>query len=336
MTRATASYAGARALVLGGSGFIGRWMARALSDAGADLVVSGRDGGAVRAALNSLNVQAEVVPATLHESADVRALLADCRPSVVFNLAGYGVDRSERDDGQLLLVNRDLVHWLAEALAGQRQQEWPGPTLVHVGSALEYGAVGGNLAEVVEGRPTEAYGRSKLAGTVALDSVARRTGLRAVTARLFTVYGPGEHETRLLPSLVRAAESGGSVALSSGTQRRDFTYVADAAEGLLRLGAAASLTDSLVNVTTGRISTVRQFAETAARVLGLEGSRLRFGALPDRPEEMLHDRVATERMRRATGWVPGTTIAVGVERAVALSGVGTGPVPSASPAGPRH
>ena len=183
---------------------------------------------------------------------------------------------------------------------------------MHAGSALEYGAVGGVLEESVSERPTESYGRSKLAGTDAVRDVVARTGLRAVTARLFTVYGHGEHEGRLLPSLLHAVETHEPLALSSGEQRRDFTYVEDVAEGLLRLGVADTADETIVNVATGRISTVREFVEIAATVLELDAGLLRFGALPARPEEMPHARVATARLRRVTGWTPSTSIAAGV------------------------
>lgn len=318
MSATLARYAGVRALVLGGSGFIGRWVARALAEAGTDLVVAARDPDGARALLHSLGVDAPVVPGALRSAADVRALLDRTAPQIVFDLAGYGIDRSERDERELTLVNRDLVRWVGEALADRPSHGWPGLRLVHAGSALEYGAIGGELEEDRPGRPTEPYGRSKLAGTIALRELAARTGLRAATARLFTVYGPGEHAGRLLPSLIRAADTGERVALTDGSQRRDFTYVGDVVEGMLRLGLADLEPGAIVNVATGTISTVRRFVEIAAEVLAIDASRLDFGALPTRPEEMRHDRVGTERMRRVTGWVPATSIRTGVEHVRAL------------------
>ena len=77
--------------------------------------------------------------------------------------------------------------------------------MIHVGSALEYGTARGNLNELTAPSPTTLYGRSKLAGTLRVCRAARRRGFRAVTARLFTVYGPGEQPGRLLPSLMAAA-----------------------------------------------------------------------------------------------------------------------------------
>jgi nucleoside-diphosphate-sugar epimerase len=315
------AYEGTRALVLGGSGFIGRWVARTLASAGADLTVAVRDPEAAREALARHGVRAPIVTGSLRTAADVRALVGRTEPAIVFNLVGYGVDRGERDEGEMWRINRDLVRWLAEALADSPGGAWHGVRLVHTGSALEYGDVGGDLDESVPGHPTEPYGRSKLAGTEALREVARRTRLRAVTARLFTVYGDGEHAGRLLPSLVRAAESGEDLALSGGEQRRDFTHVADVAEGLLRLGVADPQPGEVVNLATGVLTSVRDFATLAGRIFEVRPERMQFGALGTRREEMVHEPVTIERLRRLTAWSPPTDVATGLQRHRAHVGI---------------
>jgi nucleoside-diphosphate-sugar epimerase len=97
-------------------------------------------------------------------------------------------------------------------------------------------------------------------------------------------------------------------------QQRDFTFVEDAADGLLRLGIAPVPPGAVVNLATGRLTSVRTFAETAADVLGLPRHRLRFGSLPTRPEEMRHGPVTLARLRGLTGWAPSVGIPEGVLR----------------------
>ena len=132
-------------------------------------------------------------------------------------------------------------------------------------------------------------------------------------------YGPGEHHGRLLPSLLEAAKREDELKLSSGTQRRDFTCVADVAEGLVRLAlvpAAVAPEPKIVNLATGSLASVRDFAMLAARVLAIPPTRMHFGAMPTRPEEMEHAEVSIDRLRTLTaGWTPQTTILEGVERA---------------------
>jgi nucleoside-diphosphate-sugar epimerase len=309
----TRQYADVRVLVLGATGFIGGAVARALLEAEAHLSLVARDDARAETLRPWRRFGADVVAADLRQPADMSRLLADVRPQVVFNLAGYGVDRTERDPATMAALNTRLVETLCERLAGAGDDRWRGARLVHAGSALEYGRAAGRLREEMPPEPSTEYGRTKLAGTDAVRS-AGAAGLPCVVARLFNVYGPGEHPDRLLASLLRAAFTGGRVALSTGTQRRDFTFVGDVSEGLLRLGLVPAPRGNLVNLATGRLTSVRDFATVAAAAVGLDPGALDFGAIPVNPDEMYHDEVDIARMREETSWVPCTSIAEGVRQ----------------------
>jgi len=315
---ASTPYRGVRTLVTGASGFIGRWIARLLSDAGSDLVLTSRDPRALRSVVNQLEINGVALHADLGNEAAVDALVRRVRPAVTFHLAGYGVDRDETDEREAWRINVGAVRSLAGAVARWGSRDWPGPQLLHAGSAQEYGVSGGNLDEGAPALPTTVYGKTKLAGTALLMDQGEHPNLRALTVRLFTVYGPGEHAGRLLPSLMRAAEVGEVIALTAGTQRRDFTYVGDVAEGFLRLGLCEAPGRFIVNLATGRLTSVREFVEIAAPILGLPAERLGFGVLPMRAEEMEHDAVSLLRLRQLTGgWQPATGIGEGVRLTLA-------------------
>jgi nucleoside-diphosphate-sugar epimerase len=305
------TYSGVRAVVLGASGFIGSWVARKLGEAGAETHLIVRNSAGVAASLGG-----RVFEADLAQPDALAGIFEEIRPAIVFNLAGYGVDPSERDADLSERINALLPQAICEAAARWKDCNWPGQHLIHVGSALEYGTASGDLREDGPALPTTVYGQTKLQGTLHIAKCAKTLGLRAATARLFTVYGPGEHCGRLLPSLIEAARVGKQLELTAGTQLRDFTYVEDVAEGLLRLGLARVEPGAVVNLATGHLTTVRSFAETAARILGMPMENLRFGAVPTRAEEMRHDPVSVERLRQVTGTVPPTGIEGGIRRTV--------------------
>ncbi len=316
-------YRGRPVLVLGATGFIGRWVAHRLGSLEAELTLGVRSRERAGPLFERLGVRGSVVELDLvraagnapaHHATELGELIDEVRPDVTFNLAGYGVDPAETDPEAADRVNHRFVGELARAVARTPATDRAGPRLVHVGSALEYGVAEGDLEESTEPQPTTLYGTTKLAGTRLLREIAVETGLPALTARLFTVYGPGEHAGRLLPSLLAAARSEGDLPLTEGRQRRDFTYVEDVAGGLVRLGVCRSEPGEVVNLATGVLTSVREFVEIASRVLGIPGDRLRFGALPTRPEEMAHDPVAIARLERLTSWRPATSIEAGVKR----------------------
>ena len=305
-------YRGVRVLVLGGSGFIGGWLLRSLAGAGATVhAVARNESGADR--IRRLGA-ARVTVADLIHPGTVTTIVREAAPDVIFNLAAYGVDRAERDESVMSALNTRLVTELcAAAVTHQATSGWSGLRLVHAGSALEYGSVSGLISENTVPIPHTDYGRTKLAGSnVVLDAV-RSAGLAAAVVRLFTVYGSGEHAGRLLPSLIDAARTGDAVHLSSGEQPRDFTYVEDVVSGLLRVGRSAAAS-GVLNVATGRLTTVRQFAELAAGIMGIPGDRLRFGAISQRAGEMFHGAVDTSRAEQLLGWSPRISIADGISR----------------------
>jgi nucleoside-diphosphate-sugar epimerase len=299
--------------VIGATGFIGRWVAEALSRCGAHVALLARDIGRAEKLRSQLSIAGLAVACDVTDIDSVANAVGVIRPSIVFNLAGYGVAAGEREEAEYFRVNADFVRELCAVLEHMVDASWSGRTLVHAGSQLEYGPIGGNLREDSIASPVTVYGRSKLEGTRAVAEAGER-GLGCVTARVFNVYGPGEHEGRLLASLLSAAVTGEPVALSHGTQRLDFAYVEDVAEGLLRLGGTLGRRGEVVNLATGKLTSVREFALAAAKVLELPEERLQFGAIDARAEDIQYDPVWTGRLRELTGWTPSSNVESGVRR----------------------
>lgn len=296
--------AGKRVLVTGASGFIGQWLCRRLFATRANVFRTSRRGGK------------ETLVADLTNLDQLEEVLRASAPQIVFHAAAYGIDHEERSPELHEALNATLPKHLCELLA--RFPEGDPVRLVHIGSGAEYGNPKEDLTEDSEEQPASLYGVSKLAGSRAVLAASEQGQISGVVARLFTVYGSGEHSGRLLPSIMEAARSGRPVLLTGGQQQRDFTYVEDCVEGLIRLALAPAAAGAIVNVATGQLTSVREFAETAAAVLGFDVKLLHFGALPGRKDETVHPPVCTNRMRKLAGWTPETGIREGIMRTVGL------------------
>ena len=301
-------------LVLGASGFIGCWVARLLSAQNANLHLVVRDTSRAINLFKKYDVHGEVYQQDLLDFHGLYTLIARIQPTIVFNLAGYGIDRSERDAKTAYTINVHLVEALCQAMAVVSSTNWGGQRLIHVGSALEYGEIDGDLNEDSAPNPTTLYGKSKLQGTQTLTKCCRELNIMGMTARLFMVYGPGEHPGRLFPSLLESARNHGALDLTDGEQKRDFTYVEDVAEGLLRLGLVTNSFGDVVNLATGKLTAIRKFIEIASSVLSISDQQLNFGALPTRAEEMEHLPVSVAKLWHMLNWVPSTDIATAVQK----------------------
>ncbi|MDX1393717.1 MAG: NAD(P)-dependent oxidoreductase [Gemmatimonadota bacterium] len=312
--RALDAYRDRSVLVTGATGFVGRAVARRLAGVAGRLTLATRVPVDPEEIVGQGSGRTRVVTWDATDPRSIDGLVAASAPAIVFNLAGYGVSPDERDPVSARAINAELPGRLAAAVSAVDRDGWDGARIVHAGSALEYGEATGELDESTVPLPTTLYGETKLAGTAGVAEALTEAGETGLTARLFTVYGPGERTGRLLPSLIRCAATGAPLELSEGLQRRDFTYVGDVAEGLVRLGLTRPPADPvrIVNLATGRLMTVRAFATTAVRVLGIDPGLLVWGALPTRPEEMRHDPVAVGLLERLTGWLPRTPVADGI------------------------
>ena len=89
------------------------------------------------------------------------------------------------------------------------------------------------------------------------------------------------------------------------------------------LGFADFEPGQVVNLASGRLTSVRDFVGEAARQIGLDTEQLGFGDLPTRPEEMKHEAVNITRQRELLGETSWSDVGDGVRRALAREAEGT-------------
>ncbi|MFT4436992.1 NAD-dependent epimerase/dehydratase family protein [Caballeronia sp. 15715] len=280
-------------LLTGASGFIGINLARTLLVRGHQVVAVGRRPCPVEGVLNFESAQLD---ATV-----LQQVMAAHKFDVVFHLAAAGVHPQDRNWAELVRVNATLP---SEVVAAARASKIG--AVVLMGSSAEYSAQPTDL--LTEDMPLEShklYGASKAAGGLLALATAAEQGLPVAVLRAFNVYGPGEGAHRLLPSLIHSLQCSKAVALSAGTQIRDFLYVDDACDGLVVTALALTegrMKNGAYNLSTGTKTSVRDFASALAGRMGADESLLRFGALALRPDDLPVVVGDPARLRQATGW----------------------------------
>lgn len=304
------------ALVTGATGFIGSALVRRLTQLGVRttcLVHTGRARAPRLVGLPGLHV----IETPSFSSDALRASLSRARvpAEVVFHLASYGVNPSERDKGQLLAGNVTLMERLLEATA-----ELPLRRFIYTGSCSEYGMATEpeRIAESYPIAPTSPYGAAKAAAELQGGAVAKERGVPFVPLRLFGVYGMGEAEHRLLPHLIDHLRRGEEPSLTLGEQSRDLMYLDDVVEALIQAATAPGIEPhTAYNVCTGEPVRIRAVAERVAALLGKPDAALGLGRIPYRSEEAMWIVGAPDRFRAATGFRPRIGLTEGLRRVVA-------------------
>jgi nucleoside-diphosphate-sugar epimerase len=206
---------------------------------------------------------------------------------VLVHLAAHSVNPPYDSLSSCLYWNLMAVQALLEQahIAGIRR-------FIIVGSCFEYGRSGERYEAIPTDaplEPTNSYAVSKAAASIAACQWAEEHKLSLEILRVFHVFGEGELETRLWPSLRRAALLGDDLSMTAGEQIRDFTAVEDVAATILER-ATLTLTSvpgvHVFNIGSGRPSSIRFFAQNLWNHWEAKGS-LNFGSLPYRRNEVM-------------------------------------------------
>lgn len=279
-------------LVTGAAGLIGRHVVRALTDRGLRVRATSRS------------------EADLLDESGRRALVADAGCSHLIHLAWiteHGKYWSSPDNEEWRDASLDLIRRFAET---------GGVRAVVTGSCAEYDwqRVGSEkISEDAPCRPHTIYGAAKHALHTDLAAFAATTGLSYAWGRIFLVYGEGEDERRLVPSVARALLHNEEAKCASGVPLRDFMDARDTGAAFAAL--LHSRVEGPVNIATGEGHTVAEVARRLGQLAG-RPDLLRLGALPDPPNEPASLVANTSRLTGEVGFKPTVGLNEGLSQAL--------------------
>jgi nucleoside-diphosphate-sugar epimerase len=191
--------------------------------------------------------------------------------------------------------------------------------LVYVSSAEVYGRP--RVNPVPESHRLQArspYAAAKIGAERMIEAYAESFGLEAVILRPFSIYGPNSTPESLLGAIIAMAHSG-SVRLRDVRPVRDYCYVGDLAKAVLQASCLVAEKLEILNIGTGRGTSVADFAALALRSMGLDlpVGEERSSARPGQSEifELVADIC---KARDVLGWCPETDLEQGLRHALAF------------------
>jgi len=280
-------YSGKTILVTGGAGFIGSWLVEALMRLEANVYVVDN---LWRGSLNNLkshngdyfiDMNRKFLMGDLRE---FHTALSSClwsKPDIVFHLADVvaGIDFVFSNEPFLyranLLINSNMV--TAVKKAGVKRY-------VYVGTACSYPKkiqMEKKRSPLLENQaypadPESSYGWSKLMGEYESELMRQYFDLDLGILRLHNVYGPRSllsvKRSQVIPSLIRKAilhPHEDFVVWGSGNQARDFVFVGDVVDALLRL-PLKGMNKGVIQIGTAKETTISELAEEIVKISGKE------------------------------------------------------------------
>jgi len=138
----------------------------------------------------------------------------------------------------------------------------PPPRFVFTSTAAIYGEPA--YLPVDEGHPLEprsSYTYTKMSAEITIRSYMRDQGLPSVIIRPFNVYGPRQTEDFVVPTIVTQVLQGIQLRLGDGRPVRNFTYVTDAADMLVRAGMTPGVEGRVINLGTRETIAIKDIAQ---------------------------------------------------------------------------
>lgn len=306
-------------VITGGTGFIGAAIVRELLAAGAGVTVLVRqDSDLTRlAGLSGVTI---VRYAALH-SAETIAALGTTSYDAFVHCAWQGVGGKDRNAAFQVKDNLVLTLDAVELAAAIGCRQWVG-----LGSQAEYGNQNRRLSEDAALLPTTLYGKAKLAAGIAALALCEARGIDGAWLRVFSTYGPGDAPGWFIPFVTQEFLAGRKPTLTKCEQQWDYLYVADAARAVVAVIDRAAA--GVFNLGSGAARPLVEYVEAIRNLLGSDLTP-EYGAVPYRPDQVMHLEADISKLTAQTGWRPTVALPAGIAATVEFErNRGGGPAPA--------
>jgi UDP-glucose 4-epimerase len=299
-------------LVTGGAGFIGSHLAEALTAQGKRVRVLDNFSTGLQSNLVHIRPSPEIVNGDLADAAAVGKATAGA--SVVYHLGALAsVQRSVEAPED---THRACATGTLNVLDAARRQNVR--RVVYAASSSAYGGFSSEegQTEDIPLRPLSPYAAAKLAGELYAEAFSATYGVETVRLRFFNIFGPRQRAdspySGVIALFIAAMSKGRAPTVhGDGLQSRDFTYVSNAVQALIKAGETPGVSGNVYNIGTGRSITVLDLVGALNRLLG---TTLTPQHAAPRTGDVRFSRADISRVRQDLGFDPKITFEDGLER----------------------
>ena len=304
-------------LVTGGAGFIGSNLVDRLLPAGHSVSVLDDFNDFYDPAIKRANVaafakHAAIYEADLRDGAAVDRLVREQRPDAIIHLGARAGVRPSIKDPKLYIDTNITGTWhLLDAARAHGV-----PRFISASSSSVYGVI--KTAPFSEDmridQTISPYAATKMAAEQLCSNYSHLYGLRAISLRFFTVYGPRQRPDLAIHSFTKAIDEGRPIQqFGDGSTRRDYTYIDDILQGVVACLDHEGEKCDVFNLGESQTTTLSELIAAIERALGKKAI---VQPMPEQPGDVPLTYANIDKARRLLGYAPTTKIAEGIPKFV--------------------
>lgn len=281
-------------LILGGSGFVGANLLKTLLQFREDVF-----GTTTR--FDSWRLEKvprrNVITVDLLVNQNLESLIDQIKPKTIFNCVSYGAYSFEENNSLIYQTNFNLTAKILKLLESRKSSCY-----IHAGSSSEYGDNSAGPAETELPAPNSDYAVSKVACANLIYFYGKKKKVPCANLRLYSVYGPLEDSSRLIPALIKYGLQCKYPEFVSPYISRDFVYVDDVCEAFF--DAALNLKEEdygeSFNIGTGCKTTIGEVAVLAGELFNINAAPT--FTMPNRRWDVEDWYANVEKANQRLGW----------------------------------
>ena len=304
-------------LITGGAGFIGSHTAEQILQKGHSVTILDDFNdfycsSIKRENLRSLSGKARIEEVDIRNADSVRRIVGDCRPDAIVHLAARAGVRPSIQQPELYIdTNIKGTFNLLEAARLANV-----PRFISASSSSVYGTLktAPFREDMCLNQTISPYAATKIASEQLCSNFSHLYGMRCISLRFFTVYGPRQRPDLAIHSFTRAIHEGRSIKqFGDGSTRRDYTYIDDIIQGIL---ACLDYDGPICDVFNLGESQTTTLSELIASIESALGKKAVIEKLPEQPGDVPLTYADISKARSLLNYSPKTQIAEGIPKFV--------------------
>jgi len=189
-------------------------------------------------------------------------------------------------------------------------------SFVQISSGAEYGNLKSPHNEKIKCFPASNYGKAKYFATKHLLKLFKQNKFPCTILRLYQIFGPKQDQNRFIPVVIKNSLENKKFNVSSGKQQRDFLYVDDVVDAVIKCLIKKKSRGEIFNVGCGKPFEIKKILLLIVKIC--KGGTPIYGKINLRKEENLITYPSTNKIKKFLNWKPKYSFSNGLKKTIKL------------------